>query len=81
MCIRDSRNTFIERMAQEGVGCSVHFIPLHHHTYWRELRGADAPSLPVADHEFARAVSLPIFSSMTPVQVDKVIEAVRSVLQ
>jgi dTDP-4-amino-4,6-dideoxygalactose transaminase len=75
------RNTFIERMAQEGVGCSVHFIPLHHHTYWRELRGADAPSLPVADHEFARAVSLPIFSSMTPVQVDKVIEAVRSVLQ
>ena len=74
------RNRFIELMAQAGVGCSVHFIPLHHHPYWRELRGAHAPALPVADAQFGRAVSLPIFSSMTQEQIDKVIASVRSIL-
>ncbi len=74
------RNRFIELMAQAGVGCSVHFIPLHHHPYWRELRGPDAPSLPVADAQFQRAVSLPIFSSMSQGQVDKVVASVRSII-
>ncbi|HOA02788.1 MAG TPA: DegT/DnrJ/EryC1/StrS family aminotransferase, partial [Dermatophilaceae bacterium] len=63
------------------VGCSVHFIPLHHHPYWRDLRGADAPALPVADAQFARAVSIPIFSSMTDAQVERVGQTVRAVLE
>ena len=52
------RDEFIERMAKAGVGTSVHFIPLHTHPYWRELRGPDAPALPVADAQFNLAVSL-----------------------
>jgi dTDP-4-amino-4,6-dideoxygalactose transaminase len=70
------RNEFIERMAASGVGTSVHFIPLHKHPYWRDLRGDDAPVLTVADTEFERVVSLPIFSAMTGAQVERVIDAV-----
>ena len=69
------RDEFIERMAKAGVGTSVHFIPLHTHPYWRELRGPDAPALPVADAQFNLAVSLPIWSAMTTDQVDRVIDA------
>lgn len=75
-----ARNAFIEAMAAAGVGTSVHFIPLHKHPYWASLRGGDAPALPVADEEFERAVSLPIFSAMTDEQVERVITAVRSLL-
>ena len=75
------RDEFIQRMADAAVGCSVHFIPLHHHPYWRDLRGADAPGLPVADAQFERAVSIPIFSSMSDAQVDRVAQTVRSVLE
>jgi dTDP-4-amino-4,6-dideoxygalactose transaminase len=74
------RDEFIERMATAGVGCSVHFIPLHRQPYWRErydLRDAD---FPVASTQFARVVSLPLFSSMDDGQVDRVIRAVRRVL-
>jgi len=77
---RVDRDAFIEGMATAGVGCSVHFIPLHMHPYWRDkysLRDADYP---VASGEFERAVSLPIFSSMTDSQVLKVISSVRRVL-
>lgn len=76
-----ARDEFIQRMADAGVGCSVHFIPLHHHPYWRDLRGPDAPALPVADAQFGRAVSIPIFSSMTDDQVSRVAETVRAVLE
>ena len=68
-------------MAKAGVGTSVHFIPLHTHPYWRELRGPDAPALPVADAQFNLAVSLPIWSAMTTDQVDRVIDAASTLLR
>ena len=74
------RDTFITNMAQEGVGCSVHFIPLHLHSYWREQYQLDSSQLPVATTEFAKVTSLPIFSSMADSQVDKVIRSVHKVL-
>jgi dTDP-4-amino-4,6-dideoxygalactose transaminase len=74
------RDIFIEEMAKAGVGCSVHFIPLHMHPYWREQCKLDDGQFPVATAEFARVASLPIFSSMTDAQVDRVIETVSRVL-
>ncbi len=74
------RDEFIEAMAAAGVGCSVHFIPLHRHPYYRDRYGLVPESFPVAEREFARAVSLPLFSSMTEQQREKVVSAVREVL-
>lgn len=75
-----TRDVFIEAMARAGIGCSVHFIPLHKHPYWRDTCSLDEAALPVASRESARVVSLPIFSSMTDEQVDRVITAVSSTL-
>ncbi len=75
-----ARDAFIGRMADAGVGCSVHFIPLHRHPYWREQCSARPEDFPVAEDQFGRVVSLPAFSSMTDDQVDRVIAAVRSCL-
>jgi len=75
-----TRDGVIAGLADRGIGCSVHFIPLHMHPVWREgcsLSGAD---FPVASIEFPRALSLPIFSSMTEGQVERVCAAVAEVL-
>ena len=77
---RVDRDEFIAGMAAAGVGCSVHFIPLHMHPYWREQYRLADQQFPVATAEFARVASLPIFSSMTDQQVDKVIRAVCGVV-
>ncbi|MBA2954883.1 aminotransferase class I/II-fold pyridoxal phosphate-dependent enzyme [Nocardioides sp. MAH-18] len=74
------RDAFIQRMADLGVSCSVHFIPLHLQPYWRDTYRLDPADFPVAHDSFARAVSLPAFSSMTDEQVQRVIDAVREVL-
>jgi dTDP-4-amino-4,6-dideoxygalactose transaminase len=74
------RDDFIAQMATAGVGCSVHFIPLHKHPYWRQRYSLSDQAFPVASREFERVASLPIFFSMTDAQVLKVINAVRQVL-
>jgi dTDP-4-amino-4,6-dideoxygalactose transaminase len=30
------RDRFIEALFDQGIGCSVHYIPLHLHPYWRD---------------------------------------------
>lgn len=70
------RNQFIQEMAQRGVGCSVHFIPLHLQPYWRERYSLEPKAFPVAGREFERVVSLPIYPGMDDGMVQRVIDAV-----
>lgn len=70
------RDSLVSRLAVEQVGCSVHFIPLHLHSYYRDVYGYQPGDYPVATREFERAVSLPIFSAMTDDQIERVIEVV-----
>ncbi|MDO4717124.1 MAG: DegT/DnrJ/EryC1/StrS family aminotransferase [Propionibacteriaceae bacterium] len=75
-----SRDGFIERMTELGVGTSVHFIPLHLLTHWRDRFGHTPEDFPVASAEFERCVSLPIFSAMTDDDIELVISCVSSLL-
>lgn len=75
-----NREQFIHEMAQLGVGCSVHFIPLHLHPYWRDRYQLTPDMFPVASREFERVVSLPIYPSMTDEDVEWVIDSVNSIL-
>ncbi|OGQ87755.1 MAG: UDP-4-amino-4,6-dideoxy-N-acetyl-beta-L-altrosamine transaminase [Deltaproteobacteria bacterium RIFOXYD12_FULL_56_24] len=67
------REQFIREMAQRGVGCSVHFIPLHLQPYWRERYNLDPAMFPIASREFERVVSLPIYPGMDDNMVKRVI--------
>jgi dTDP-4-amino-4,6-dideoxygalactose transaminase len=75
------RDRFIAEMAERGVGCSVHFIPLHLQPYWRDRYRLTPDMFPVASREFARVVSLPIYTRMSDADVDRVIAAVGDVVR
>lgn len=74
--LRISRDNFIDRLAELGVGCSVHFIPLHLHPYYRSTLDVTPEMFPVSQHEFEREISLPIYPSMTDDDVDYVIRSI-----
>jgi dTDP-4-amino-4,6-dideoxygalactose transaminase len=74
--LRCDRAEFIDALDQEQVGTSVHFIPLHRHPYYRDTYGYTPSEFPVADREYQRVVSLPIYSRMTDEDVDRVIGAI-----
>jgi len=75
-----SRDEFIKRMAARGVGCSVHFIPLHLHPYWRGVYDLQPHQFPMATLAYERAVSLPLYTRMTEADQTRVIEAVKETL-
>ena len=68
-------------MAEQGITCSVHFIPLHRHPYWRDTYGLTPEMFPNAEAIFRGNVSLPLFTRMTDADQDRVIAAVRGLLR
>lgn len=70
------RDLFLERMQQAGIGCSVHFIPIHRHPYYRDKYDLKPEQFPVAERAFATMASLPLAPAHSLSQIDRVIDAV-----
>ena len=78
--LRADRSEFIAEMRRRGVECSVHFIPIPLHPYYRarlDLRDVCARTMA----EYPRLVSLPMSSALDDREVAKVIGAVRETVQ
>jgi dTDP-4-amino-4,6-dideoxygalactose transaminase len=74
------RDVFIERLFEQGIGCSVHYIPLHLQPYWRDTYKLTPEMFPVSQRVFERTVSLPIYTRMTEADVERVVAAVKVAL-
>lgn len=75
-----SRDDFISQMAKRGIGCSVHFIPLHLHPYWRDTYQLKPEDFPNSLAAFQQSVSLPIYTKMTDDDQSRVIAAIKEIL-
>ena len=71
------RNEFIVKLRESGVGCSVHWRPLHLHPYYEETFGWLPEHLPRATTEWARLISLPLFPGMSNEEFQHAAETVR----
>lgn len=74
------RDRFIERLFEQAIGASVHYIPLHLQSYWRDRYALTPTMFPHSQRAFQRMLSLPIYTRMTDADVDRVIDAVRRAL-
>ena len=68
------RDEVIERLKALGIGCSVHFIPVHKHSYYREKYGYKDENYPVANRVFEESLSLPIYPDMSDEEIEYVIK-------
>jgi perosamine synthetase len=71
------RNAFIENLRGRGVGCSVHWRPLHLHPYYEETFAWRPEHLPVASALWPRLISLPLFPGMSQQERRQVVAVVR----
>ena len=76
-----TRAEAIDRLAEAGVGTSVHFIPLHLHPYYRRTYGYAPADLPVANLQFEREISLPIYPDLSDDEVDYVVDRLATILK
>jgi perosamine synthetase len=71
------RNRFITCLREQGVGCSVHWRPLHLHPYYREHFAWRPEQLPVASAQWPKLITLPVFPGMQAEECEQVIAVVR----
>ena len=76
----ERRAEIIERLKNEGIGTSVHFIPLHMHPYYRRTYGYVPEDLPIARAQYEREISLPIYPDLAEGEVERVIAAISRAL-
>lgn len=73
------REDFIAKMTDFNIGTSVHFIPVHHFTYYKKHFPVKKKELAVTDDVFKRIVSLPLYPKMTKEDIQYVIESVNAI--
>ena len=78
--LKITREQFAKKMQEAGLGISVHFIPIFHFTYWRELyHDFTAQNFPNAENQYNRTISIPLFPDMTVEQAQLVIDTVKTI--
>jgi dTDP-4-amino-4,6-dideoxygalactose transaminase len=73
-----TRDDYIDALREERIGTSIHFLPVHRLTWYREnLR--DQPALPVAERAGEEILSLPLSPAHSDDDIADAIEALRRV--
>jgi dTDP-4-amino-4,6-dideoxygalactose transaminase len=73
------RTAVFESLRKRGIGVNVHYIPVHTQPYYRQL-GFKFGDFPRAEDYYARALSIPLYPTLTQAQQDEVITALTSEL-
>jgi len=73
-----SRDDYRQALADENIGTSVHFLPVHRLTAYRE-RFPEQPPLPVAERAGAEVLSLPLSPAHSERDIQDAIDALRRV--
>ncbi len=77
--LKIGRDEFINELKRAGVGCSVHWRPLHLHPYYQKTFGWKPKDCPVATAMWKRLVSIPIFPGMLDDEIEYVIHTIKRI--
>jgi dTDP-4-amino-4,6-dideoxygalactose transaminase len=72
------RDAYQRALAEENIGTSIHFLPVHTLTYYRE-RFPDQPRLPVAERAGREVLSLPLSPAHSDEDIADAVDALRRV--
>lgn len=74
-----SRDDVVEKLADRGIGTSVHFVPVDRMPYFRRVLGPqECAAVPVTDAASDELLSLPMHPGLSDDEVDRVAEALLS---
>ena len=75
-----NRNDFAAELQKNGIGISMHFIPLFNFTYWKELYpNFTKENYPNAEKQYSNTISIPLWPDMTDEMVELVINTVKAI--
>lgn len=75
------RDAFIEEMKARQIGCGIHFQAVHAQKYYAATNALGRASLPNTEWNSERICSIPLFPDMRDEDAERVVDAIRSILQ
>lgn len=77
--IRRTHRQVFESMRELGIGVNLHYIPVHTQPHYQRM-GFRTGDFPNAERYYAEAITLPMFQTMSEVQQDAVVAALKTAL-
>ncbi|MGV3468696.1 UDP-4-amino-4,6-dideoxy-N-acetyl-beta-L-altrosamine transaminase [Limnobacter sp.] len=68
-----------ESLRAQGIGVNLHYIPVHTQPFYQQL-GFKAGDFPEAERFYTEAISMPMFHTLSEMQQDEVVVALRKAL-
>mgnify|MGYP006431158263 FL=1 len=75
-----NRDELIQILSDQGIGSSVHYVPLHRQPYWRDKYKLSVDMFPVTDKAYLAMLSIPLYTAMSDEQQDRVIQVLQEAL-
>ena len=75
----DHHRCMFENLRADGIGVNLHYIPVHLQPYYREL-GFNKGDFPVAEDYYSRAISIPLYATLTNEEQDWVVGSLKNQL-
>jgi UDP-4-amino-4,6-dideoxy-N-acetyl-beta-L-altrosamine transaminase len=74
-----SRKDVFVKLRELGIGVNVHYMPVHLQPFYR-ARGFKRGDFPVSETYYDRAISIPLYATLTEAQQDTVVAALKQAL-
>lgn len=74
--LHKSRSAVMQELREQGVGSQVLYIPVYLQPWYRKTYGYQPGKCPNAEAYYAKALSLPLYPSMTDAEIEQVISSV-----
>jgi len=71
-----SRTEYMQKLYNEGVGTQVHYIPVHTQPFYKNNFGTKESDCPIAMEYYSKALSLPLYPSMSDEDQEYVISRI-----
>ena len=78
--LRLSRDQVLAELQKNGIGCAVHFIPVHFHPYYKQSLKLPSEALPIANQVGTELLSLPLYPDLSKAAQDRVIDVFSDIL-
>ena len=76
-----TRQQVFDYLRAHGIGANVHYIPVHTQPYYRQRFGFAHGDFPAAEAYYARAISLPLYFSLSEDEQDSVVATLKQAFQ
>ena len=79
MNLKINHKDVFEELRKRQIGVNIHYIPVHLHPYYKDL-GFKKGDLPQSEDYYSKAISLPIFPTITENEQDMVVNSLNEII-